>query len=138
MSSEYKEVDVTEIQNIINTKLKNRLVSSKAREAVYLKMLIKIIVKNHVERKEYWIFHGRERDYMIIPGVLCTCKDFLIHVVPQQTKRTCYHLEAQALAEQTSKYRILHLDEQTMNTILIEILKNEYSPTLRRILISRK
>lgn len=105
---------------------------------MYLKMLVKIIVKNHVEQKGYWIFHGRERDYMIIPGILCTCKDFLIHVVSQQTKRACYHLEAQALAEQTGKYLTLYLDEQTMNTILIEILKNEYSPTLRRILISRK
>lgn len=138
MLSEYKEIDITEIQNIINTKLKNKLISSKAREAVYLKMLIKIIVKNHVEQKEYWVFHGRERDYIIIPRLLCTCKDFLIHVVPQQIKRTCYHLEAQVLAEQTGKYHTLYLDEQTMSTILVEILKNEYSPTLRRILISRK
>jgi len=138
MLSEYKEIDVIEIQNTIDTRLKNRLISSKAREAVYLKMLIKIIVKNHVEQKEYWIFHGRERDYIIIPKVLCTCKDFLIHVVPKQIKRTCYHLEAQALAEQTGKYRTLYLDEQTTNTILIEILKNEYSHTLRRMLISRE
>lgn len=138
MLSKYKEIDVIEVRNIIDNKLKKGLVSAKAREAVHLKMLVRIIVKNHIKWREYWIFHGRERDYIIIPKTLCTCKDFLIHVVPQQMKRACYHLEAQALAEQVGKYHTLYLDKYTIDAILIEILKNEYSPTLRRILISRK
>ncbi len=136
MQSSLKTVDVKTIEKSLNEVEKHEKFSPKSIEAIHMKRVIKITVNN--KYTPYWIFLGKSGDYIVIPKIGCTCKDFLIHVVAQNQKTHCYHLETQILAEKKGKYVEVTVNKDTLNTILLEILKNQYSPTLRRILIKTK
>lgn len=125
--------DISEsLENIIFSKN----IPSKAREAVHSKRIIHIISREG--RESFWIFRGKNRDYIIIPEYSCTCKDFIIHVISENMRRPCYHLIAQKIAEKEGKYIELHVNEDLLiDNILLEILWSNYSLTLRRILIAR-
>ena len=46
-----------------------------------------------------WIVKGTKRDYLIIPDIFCTGRDFYQSVVIAGDATTCYHLLAQRIAE---------------------------------------
>ena len=46
-----------------------------------------------------WIVQGKRREYLVIPGVFCTCRSFYHSVVIEREVQMCYHLLAQAIAE---------------------------------------
>jgi predicted nucleic acid-binding Zn finger protein len=46
-----------------------------------------------------WIVQGKRREYLVIPGVFCTCRSFYHSVVIDREVQMCYHLLAQAIAE---------------------------------------
>ncbi len=125
-----------DIKKLLKNIIFSKNIPSKAKEAIYSERIIHVISRRG---KEYfWIFRGKNRDYVIVPEYSCTCKDFIIHVVSENTRRPCYHLVAQKIAEEEGKYVKLHIDEDSLiDDILLEILWYNYSPTLRRILIAR-
>jgi predicted nucleic acid-binding Zn finger protein len=46
-----------------------------------------------------WIVKGTKREYLVIPDVFCTGRDFYQSVVISRDADTCYHLLAQKIAE---------------------------------------
>lgn len=52
----------------------------------------------------YFIFRGGERDYLIIPRVMCTCKDFIINVVLKKKRSSCLHLRSVEIATRRSSF----------------------------------
>ena len=136
MQSLSKTIDVKTIEKSLSELEKHKKFSSKSIEAIHMKRIVKITINN--KYVPYWIFLGKSGDYIVIPRTSCTCKDFLIHVIAQKQKTYCYHLEAQILAEKEGKYIEITVNKDDLNTILLEILKNQYSPTLRRILLKTK
>lgn len=54
--------------------------------------------------REFWIIVGKERDYLIIPRLYCSCEDFYINVVTRRKVDLCYHLLSQALASSLKNY----------------------------------
>ncbi len=84
---------------------------------------------------ELWVFMGRSRDYLIIPRTYCSCRDFLVNVVGRGRPRPCYHLVAQAKANETGIYRdLVGLDWRSVWVIVLEILDRGVSRALRRAL----
>ncbi len=127
---EAKDIPIL-LKNIISS----NNIPLKSKEAVRSRRIIHIITRGR--REYFWIFKGRNRDYIIIPEYSCTCKDFIIHVVSEKNRRPCYHLIAQKIAEIEKKYLEVKIEEEAViDDILLEILWHNYSPTLRRILIA--
>jgi predicted nucleic acid-binding Zn finger protein len=52
-----------------------------------------------------WIVRGKRREYLVIPGVFCTCRSFYHSVVIEREVQMCYHLLAQAIAETRNQQR---------------------------------
>jgi len=46
----------------------------------------------------------REKLYLIIPDLYCSCPGFLMNVVMTRRKKYCYHMVAQKLAEKNGIY----------------------------------
>lgn len=49
--------------------------------------------------REAWVVVGKEKEYLIIPRLFCSCIDFHINVTLRRKYSLCHHLLAQALAE---------------------------------------
>ncbi len=129
-------LDPEDIRKTLDNIIFSKNIPPKAKEAIYSKRIIQIVSRKGEEY--FWIFRGRNRDYIIIPGYSCTCKDFIIRVISENNRRPCYHMIAQKVAEEERKYIRLYIeDDSLIDDILLEILWYEYSPTLRRILIAR-
>lgn len=65
-----------------------------------------------------WIVVGKEREYQVIPGLFCQCDDFYINVVIKKKTRACYHLMAQAIADERGifeSYELLDSDFIRLN-----------------------
>lgn len=45
-----------------------------------------------------WTVKGRKRQYLVIPEIFCTCRDFYQSVVINGEAKMCYHLLAQQIA----------------------------------------
>ena len=129
------QVDPKEIRELLENIILSKNIPPKSREAVRAERIIRITSGG--QKEYFWIFRGKNRDYILIPGYSCTCKDFIIHVVSEKARRPCYHLIAQKVAEKEGKYVDLNVEDGLVDDILLEILWNNYSPTLRRILIAR-
>ncbi len=54
-----------------------------------------------------WIVKGTKREYLIIPDILCTGRDFYQSVVISGDATTCYHLLAQRIAEIRESYEVI-------------------------------
>jgi len=106
--------------------------SEKVSEALHERRVVRL-VGNDVH---LWVFNGRERDYVLIPKVYCSCKDFEFNVIMRGVRRSCYHLVTQYLAELTNNFRELGVNSETLYSVLNEIIYYERSLTLRKLLIT--
>ena len=87
-------------------------------------------------RPEIWAYMGRRRDYVIVPRIFCSCRDFLVNSVGRSKHRPCYHLVAQVLASRQEAYRELAgvIDDYEAWRIVSEILEDGLSRTMRAVL----
>jgi len=104
----------------------------KAIELVRLRRIIKLISESG---KIIYIALGTTGDYLLIPKLFCTCKDFELNVVIRRTKGTCYHLIALELALKSNNFRELRVSDDVLNDIMYEILFSGRSVTLRKKLL---
>ena len=104
----------------------------KAIELVRLRRIIKLISESG---KIIYIALGTTGDYLLIPKLFCTCKDFELNVVIRRTKGTCYHLIALELALKSNSFRELRVNDDVLNDIMYEILFGGRSVTLRKKLL---
>jgi predicted nucleic acid-binding Zn finger protein len=61
--------------------------------------------------KIVWIVVGKEKEYFVIPRLYCQCDDFYINVVIKKRAELCYHLLAQALADQLGDFETFILPD---------------------------
>jgi predicted nucleic acid-binding Zn finger protein len=51
-----------------------------------------------------WIVRGHRREYLVIPDIFCTGRDFYQSVVMARNSTVCYHLLAQKIASIRKQY----------------------------------
>lgn len=83
------------------------------------------------------VFRGVDKDYIVSPCRLCTCRDFVIHFRWGRRGYPCYHVIGFYVAESRGMLRQVTVDYQTIEAIVREIALQGFSSTLRR-LISRQ
>ncbi len=118
-----------EIPEFIERSLRNP--SLKVREALRKRRVILL----RSMKKSLYLFKSRERDYILIPRIVCSCRDFEINIVFRGMRRACYHLIAAELAMREGHIRILDVDEETFDRIFAEVLYEGKSLTLRKMLV---
>ncbi|TFG10783.1 hypothetical protein EU538_00795 [Candidatus Thorarchaeota archaeon] len=59
-----------------------------------------------------WIVQGGKREYLVIPGIYCSCRSFYQSVVIARDFEMCYHMLAQNIAE----VRSLQKDAETSDS----------------------
>ncbi len=99
-------------------------------EAIHERRVVKLTCND----VSLWVFNGRERDYLIVPRMYCSCMDFELNVVIRGSKPFCYHLIAQRISELRNAFKDLKVDMSTLIDVLIELIYLSRSPTLRRII----
>ncbi len=60
-------------------------------------------------RSRFFLVESRDRKraYVVIPGLYCSCPDYLFSVFLRGRRRACYHMVAAELAMREGKYRVL-------------------------------
>jgi predicted nucleic acid-binding Zn finger protein len=109
----------------------------KALEAVQERRVVRLRCRGSGEGVELYVFHGRDRDYLLFPRRFCTCKDFELNVVVRRAKGTCYHLVACELAVARNSLRDVEVGCETLFDIALEVLLTQRSPTLQRLLFEK-
>ncbi|RLG45818.1 MAG: hypothetical protein DRN81_00050 [Thermoproteota archaeon] len=69
-----------------------------------------------------WVVVGKERDYLVLPNIYCSCEDFYVRVVSRMEKKYCIHLIAQKIAEEDKKYDVYRLDRKELRKIIDYLL----------------
>ncbi len=69
-----------------------------------------------------WVVVGKERDYLVLPDIYCSCEDFYVRVVSRMEKKYCIHLLAQRIAEKNEKYDTYNLDREELRRIIEYLL----------------
>ncbi|RLG74774.1 MAG: hypothetical protein DRO14_05365 [Thermoprotei archaeon] len=110
----------------------NSEVPKKALEALKEKRVLLLIGRN--SGRSIYIFKSKERDYLIIPRLLCTCKDYEFNVVLRKTKSACYHLVAAELAIREGEVRKITVNDEVLDDILYEVIYDSFSRTLRKMM----
>jgi len=71
-----------------------------------------------------WGVYSRKRDklYLVIPNLYCSCTGFLMNVIMMRKKEYCYHIIAQKIAEESEVYEEEVLsDDEYLN--FLEMIK---------------
>lgn len=127
-NNEYQQVAKACSDDTINQFSKH----SKVVEAISSRRFIKFKVENL--RIEYWGYVGKERDYILIPCLYCSCPDFTINVLSKRIRDFCYHLVALEIARRRNMYKELSINHKDLAIIIFEIITRNYSPHLRRLI----
>ncbi len=96
------------------------------------------VVRVSVKDRSFTFFKGRDRDYFIVRGLFCTCKDFEFNVVLRRRRPACYHLVATEVAERKGTVKELQLSIDEFYDIVYELVLEGKSNTLRRLLLKRR
>jgi len=110
--------------------------SEKVIDAVMEKRLLKLYCKKGVDIVELYVFHGRDRSYILFPGMYCSCKNFELDVVVRGRRGSCYHLVALEIAKKQGKLKVFEVTCETLKSIALELLLREDSALLRKIVYS--
>ncbi len=93
----------------------------------------RVIILSSGGRKAH-IFKSRSRDYLVIPGRVCTCRDFEINVVFKKLRPACYHLVTTHIALKEGLAKTLNVPSDVYDDIITEVIYAGKSSTLRKIL----
>ncbi|AKG38886.1 MAG: SWIM zinc finger family protein [Infirmifilum sp.] len=64
-----------------------------------VKQVIVENVRENVDVEVYMVeSKDRRRSYIVIPGLFCSCEDFLFNAVYREKSKACYHMLAVELA----------------------------------------
>lgn len=72
-----------------------------------------------------WIVIGKKKEYFVIPRIYCQCNEFYINVVIKRKSDLCYHILAQAIAEEIGKYETYKLSDSDFIRLNAEWKKEE-------------
>ena len=99
---------------------------------VYETNFVKLNIHFENTTRDLWVYLGKSNDYLIIPGVFCSCMDFIIRTVVNKASSYCKHQAGIYLAMNKNKYSVLDVDLKEAIIIIDEILNKGISVTLRR------
>jgi len=88
---------------------------------------LKAILKNTVDSWSMWVYMGRERDYILIPYIYCSCMDYLVRTVFLKK-----HQLGLLVAIKKGLFKTITVTLEELYTIIDEILEKGFSITLRR------
>jgi predicted nucleic acid-binding Zn finger protein len=74
----------------------------------------------HPSESVTWIVKGRGRQYLVIPGLYCTCRSFYQDVVISRETNMCYHLLAQRIAEVRKEYETQESTDTERRKLYVE------------------
>ena len=65
-------------------------------------------------RSRFFLVEGRDRRraYVVIPGMYCSCPDYLFSVFLRRERRACYHMVAAEIAEREGKFRLIRVEKE--------------------------
>lgn len=129
-------LDKGEIARFVSSSMKH--LPEKAVAAVMEKRLMKLYCKRGEDITELHVFYGKERSYIMIPGLFCGCKDFELNVVLRGHRGACYHLVSLELARSQNELKALEVSCETLRDVALELLLGEDSSTLRKIVLSQQ
>lgn len=81
-----------------------------------------------------YVFKGVKRDHLVSPCKFCTCEDFIVNYIGRNRPTPCYHVIGFEIAKEMGKLVELEVNPQTMAKIVEEIVFEEFSHTLRKLL----
>ncbi|MGB9880258.1 MAG: hypothetical protein ACPLRM_05805 [Anaerolineae bacterium] len=116
-----EERDRTFLERFLGTNEKEVLESYEPKIVRAIEAVKNYAVKRYMFKpslRTIWIVVGKEREYQVIPGLFCQCDDFYINVVIKKKTRACYHMIAQAIAEERGifeNYELLDSDFIRLN-----------------------
>lgn len=70
--------------------------------------------------REVWVVVGKEKEYLVIPRLFCSCTDFHINVTLRRKYSFCHHLLAQALAEAVGYEIVYGVEDIKYNAFIKE------------------
>jgi len=108
----------------------------RALEAALERRVVRLRCKEDEEGVELYVFHGKDRDYLVFPGRFCTCKDFELNVVIRRAKGACYHLVAYEISRARNSLRDVKVTCEVLFNVVLEVLLTQKSPTLQRLLLT--
>ncbi len=85
-----------------------------------------------------YFFRGRERDYLIVPGLYCSCRDFQFNVVLRGRRPSCYHLVVAEVLRREGRLRELKMGYEDIVNTVFEILYEGRSSILRKLMLRRQ
>ena len=76
--------------------------------------------------KVLWLVYGRKfrKTYLVIPGLYCSCRDFLVNVFLRGRASECYHLKAREIAEREGLYQERRLPDSELEAFLRELYRS--------------
>lgn len=80
----------------------------------------KYVVKD--AKIERWIVVGKEREYILVDNIFCSCFDFFHKVLNVQETDRCYHLLAKQIAEITQQFDVIEITFQEYQRFIQEWL----------------
>jgi|GEM_PF-515988 len=129
MSSDYREIPEAVSKMLLAP-------PEKALEAALERRLVRLRCRRGEEEVELYIFHGKDRDYLVFPRRFCTCKDLELNVIMRRAKGTCYHLVAYEIALARNSLRDVEVECEVLFNVALEVLLVQRSPTLQKILFA--
>ena len=106
----------------------------KAKELVRRRRIYRLVCGDtHI-----YVVLGFSGDYVVIPDLFCSCKDYELNVVLRGNRPTCYHLLAVDIAQREGVVRDVKLGSIDMvKAIIYECIYLGRSDTLRKIVMGK-
>ena len=72
-----------------------------------------------------WCVYSRKRDkmYLVIPDLFCSCTGFLMNVILTEKKKYCYHMVAQKIAEKEGMFEEVILGDEDYLDFIKKLIK---------------
>jgi len=91
------------------------------------------------EDPEIAVFLGKDEDYISIPPIYCSCKDFSLNVIIRRRRASCYHLLSACISRERGTMRkYIVRDPLELATVLREVLIGGRAETVRKSIYTRE
>lgn len=81
---------------------------------------------------EIWVIMGKTDEYLVIPGLYCSCYDFYFNAILRKKDICCYHVIAQILCEKLGKFSTFYKSDDNLNDYLEDLLDIGFFPISTR------
>jgi len=108
-------------------------IASKAAEAVKRRRVLKYVFKPSSTVLWAVISSDLNTEYLVLPGLYCSCKGFYMNVLLKKSADRCYHMEAVKIAQRTGVYEEVSMRDEEYYDVLMKLLKGMLKTKTRRL-----